>query len=1093
MLTWIIDKSTRHNGVILALVALLVLSGWISLQRISIDAIPDLTDTQVIVYSTWDVSPDIMEDQVTYPIVSGLLAVPGVRDIRGFSDFGASFVYIIFEDGTDIYWARSRVLEYLANITPRLPEEVQTQLGPDATGVGWIYQYVLTDSSGQVGLEEMRSFQDWFLRYQLQSVPGVAEVASFGGGQKQFQIQVNPEKLRLFNIPIRQVAEAVRSGNSERGARVLEFSGTEYMVRLRGYAKNLEDIENIVVASDRGIPIYVKNIANVVLAPEIRRGVGDYNGYGDAVGGIVVMRYGENANAVIERVKKRIAELKTSFPEGVELIETYDRSELIQSALYTLKSKTIVEMLVVAFVILFFLLHFSSSMVPILVLPTAVVMSFIPMLFMGVSANIMSMGGIIISIGAMVDAAIVVVENCHKKIDSWKSQGRVHSQKEAILTAIKEVAPASFYSLLVISVSFLPIFALEAQEGKLFHPLAYTKTFVMMIAAVLSITFVPALLVLLGRDQKFSFRPIFLSNLCNRILTPLGFKEEDHAVSRALYKLYSPCVRFVVEHKWKTVVFAYLMVVLTLPVFFKLGSEFMPPLNEGTILYMPTTLPGISASEAQALLQKQDEILASFPEVKSVHGKAGRADTATDPAPLSMMETVIVLRPQNEWRRKERWYSFLPDFLSYPFTWLWPREMSWEELIAEMDKAMQFPGLTNAWTMPIKGRIDMLTTGIRTPLGLKISGSDLEEISRIGEQVERVLQEVEGTRSVFAERVTGGYFLDIDFKREALARYGIGIEQAARDVELALGGMNISTTVMGRERYPIQVRYARGFRGELEDLKQILLESPRGYTVPLGSVASLTKTTGPGMIRNENGLLTGYVFIDLETTDFGSYVEKARSVLDQSISLPPGYSLVWSGQFESMDRVKNKLQLLIPLTLLLVAVLMFLNTGSWVKTGMILFALPFSAIGAIWLLYLLDFHLSVAVWVGIIALLGVDAETSIYMLLYLDMSHEDRKKRGLLNSVEDLKLAIHEGAVQRIRPKMMTVVTTFLGLMPVLLATTSATGADVMKRMVAPMIGGIFTSFLLELLVFPALFAIWKEQELLKRSKGSIIGGSRSV
>lgn len=1075
MIKAIIETCARQRGLALILVLAFVVAGVLSAQRVNVDAIPDLSDTQVIVYSSWNVSPDIIEDQVTYPIVTSLLAVPKVKDIRGLSMFGASYVYVIFEDGTDLYWARSRVLEYLSGLIPKLPEGVQTQLGPDATGVGWVYQYAIKDTSGKQSLDELRSLQDWFLRYQIQSVPGVSEVASFGGFEKQYQVQVNPEYLRAYKISLQEVARAIRGGNEEHGARIIEFSGIEYMVRLRGYAQSRQDLENIVIASDsRGTPIYVKNVARVEEGPEIRRGVGDLNGLGDTVGGIVVMRHGENAQRVIERVKDKLEDLKSGLPEGVELVTTYDRSQLIDRSIDTLKSKTILEMVVVAAVIAFFLLHFSSAMVPILVLPTAVMISFIPMLFMGISANIMSLGGIIISIGAMVDAAIVVVENCQKHLETWK-EGDGGLDK-IVLKAVLEVAPASFYSLLVIAVAFLPIFALEAQEGKLFQPLAFTKTAAMLIAAVLSITMVPALMVLLSQVKRGAGSK--KNSFLNWLLAPKGFPENRHPVSRWLIKVYGPIVDKVVDHRRKVIVGAILAVVVTVPVFFRLGGEFMPPLNEGTILYMPTTMPGISVGEAYTLLQKQDEILKSFPEVASVHGKAGKAKTATDPAPLSMMETVVVLKEPGEWPIVDRWYSSLPEFTWGLFSWLTPSHRTWDELIREMDKKMQFPGVTNAWTMPIKGRIDMLTTGIRTPVGIKVSGPDMNKIASLGQEIEKILPQLKGTRSVFAERVTGGYFLDINFNREGLARHGISVRKAHTDVRSAMAGIQASTTVEGQERYGVQVRYARGFRQDLEDLKQILLASPKGYQVPLGSVASLQFNSGPGMIRNENGLLTGYVFVDLHSSDVSGYVREAKKLIAEQLKLPAGYSLSWSGQFESIVRVQDKLKVMLPLTLAIIILLIFLNTRSAVKTGIVLLAIPFSAIGAIWLLYGLDYNMSVAVWVGLIALLGVDAETAIYMLMYLDLSYDKRVKEGRLNSFADLRGAIHEGAVHRIRPKMMTVMTTFFGLLPVLLASTDATGADVMKRMVAPMIGGIFSSFLLELVVYPAIYAVWRERKL---------------
>ena len=1083
MILKVIDFCAKNRLITLFCVLVLLIGGWFSMKSISIDAIPDLSDTQVIVYSKWNVSPDIIEDQVTYPIVTSLLGVPKIKDIRGLSTFGVSYVYAIFEDGTDIYWARSRVLEYLSKITPQLPKGVQTELGPDATGVGWVYQYALKDISGKNSLAKLRSFQDWFLKYQLQAVPGVSEVASFGGFENQYQVQINPESLRAYNISLTKVTKAIQEGNSETGARVIEFSGTEYMIRAKGYAKNRKDLENIVVGvSKNGVPIYVKNIAKVAKGPEIRRGLGDLNGMGDVVGGIVVMRFGESANNVIKRIEKKLQDLKSSLPEGVEIVETYNRSDLIKRSVNTLTNELIVEMIVVALIIMLFLLHLPSALVPIITLPTAVIISFILMYFMGVSANIMSLGGIAIAIGAMVDASIVVVENCHKKIEEWRNEGQKGEVTDIIISAIKEVGPASFYSLLVIAVSFTPIFALEAQEGKLFKPLAYTKTSAMLVASVLSITLVPALLVIFTRTKELTKGPTWLTRSVNFLFVSKAYSEDDHPISSVLFKLYGPVVDWVVENRKKVIGLAFLMVVATVPIYFKLGSEFMPHLNEGTILYMPTTMPGISATVAQDILQRQDKILKSFQEVKSVHGKAGRATTATDPAPLSMMETVVVLKDQREWRKVERWYSFLPDFLEWPFKKITPDYMSWEELIKDMDSKMKFPGLTNAWTLPIKGRIDMLTTGIRTPVGIKVSGSDLKEIERIGVEVEKIINKIDGVRSVFAERVTGGFFFDFNFNREALARHGISINQAQEILTTALGGKNVTTTVEGRERYSVNVRYARGFRQNKEDIKRILLDSPKGYQIPLSEVATIEIVNGPGMIRNDNGLLTGYVYVDLTTSDIGRFVENAKKVVNKNLDLPTGYSLSWSGQYESMKRVKDKLKVVLPITMLIILLLIFLNTGSAIKTLIVLLAIPFSAIGAFWLLYILGYNMSIAVWVGMIALLGVDAETAIYMLLYLDLAYDKKLKAGEMSNFSDLKKAIHIGAVKRIRPKMMTVLTTFLALLPILWASSANSGADVMKRMAAPMVGGIITSFLLELLVYPAIFALWKEKEIRKKS-----------
>jgi Cu(I)/Ag(I) efflux system membrane protein CusA/SilA len=1078
MILRLIEASAKHRWLTLLIVLALSVSGWFSMKTLSIDAIPDLSDTQVIVYSTWNASPDIMEDQVTYPIISALLGVPKVKDIRGLSMYGASYVYVIFEDGTDIYWARSRVLEYLSTLNKDLPAGVKTQMGPDATGVGWIYQYALVDRSGQHSLEELRSFQDWFLRYQLQALPGVAEVASFGGPQKQYQVQINPEKLRTYNITLSQVMDAIKQGNSETGARVIEYSGTEYMIRARGYAKSRADLENIVVQVDKqGTPIYVKNIGRVALGPDMRRGLGDLDGEGEAVGGVIVMRFGENAHTVISNVKAKIAEIQSSFPDGIEIVETYDRSALILEVIDTLVHELTLEILVVAAIIVLFLMHLPSALVPIITLPIALLISFIAMRALNVSANVMSLAGIAIAICDMVDAAIVVVENCHKKIEDWHRNNKKGPLSTIILDAIREVGPASFYSLLVLAVSFLPIFALDAQEGRLFHPLAYTKTLAMMVGAILAITLVPALL-MIGLDvERITLGPQWLRSRLESWIV-LGYRpEEKHPISRTLFRVYSPCVDWVVAHRIKVVIASLLIVVATLPVYFKLGSEFMPPLNEGTILYMPTTMPGISVTEAQKLLQKQDAILKSFPEVLRVHGKAGAATTATDSAPLSMMETVVVLKDQREWRSKERYYSNWPHWIQVPLSWITPEYMTWNELVAEMDAALQIPGQVNAWTMPIRNRIDMLSTGIRTPIGIKVSGAKLEEIERVGIEIEQTLHSLPETRSVFAERVVGAYFLDFKFNRQALARHGISMESAHRSLSAALGGENVTTTVEGRERYTVNVRYARAFRQERADLASILLEAPNGHQIPLSQVASIEASTGPGMIRNENGLLTAYVYIDT-TQDVGTYVTRAKEAIAEKVKLQPGYSLTWSGQYQNMARVRETLKLVIPLTLVIILTLIYMNTGSAMKTAIVLLAIPFSAVGAIWLLYALDYNMSIAVWVGLIALLGVDAETAIYMLLYLDLAYEERVKEGRMQTFEDLRQAIHEGAVRRIRPKLMTVLTTFIALLPIMVASSADAGADVMKRMAAPMVGGIFTSFLLELLVYPAIFAIWKSRSL---------------
>ncbi len=1061
----IIDFSARNKFIVFIFVAASLLASFWSIKNIPLDAIPDLSDTQVIVYSRWDRSPDIIEDQVTYPIVTALLGAPNVKAIRGFSDFGYSYVYVIFKDGTDIYWARSRTLEYLSKIIPKLPEGVQTELGPDASGVGWVYQYALVDKSGKHDLHELRSFQDWYLRYHLQSVPGVAEVASLGGFVKQYQITIEPNKLQAYDIPLNMVIDAIREGNQETGGRLLEFSGAEYMVRGRGYATSVEDLENIVVTTDKkGIPVLIKNIAHVAIGPEIRRGLADLNGQGDVVTGTVVMRYGENALNVIDRVKAKIKEVEPSFPEGVELVPVYDRSELIKESIETLKRKLMEEMLVVSLVIILFLWHFRSALIPIFTLPIAVMLSFIPMFGMQLTSNIMSLGGIAIAIGAMVDASIVLIENAHKRIEQWKIEGRKEPYNEVLIHSAKEVGRPIFFSLLVIAVAFIPIFALEAQEGRLFKPLAFTKNYAMAFAALLSITLAPALMLLFIRERKFNLRPRWF----NRIVTFFAggeiHAEENHPVSRFLFRLYEPVVRWVVDHRKIVVILALILIVITMPLFFLIGQEFMPQLNEGAILYMPTTLPGISVTEAQKLMQTQDRILKSFPEVELVFGKAGRIESSTDPAPFSMMETVILLKPQKEWTRK----------------------ISYEELVNEMDAALRIPGTTNAWTMPIKNRIDMLTTGVRTPIGIKVLGDDLKTIEKIGIRLENILKDIKGTRSVFAERVSGGYFLDFDLKRDQLARYGLSVMDAQMTIQSAIGGENITTTVEGRERYPVNLRYPRGLRDDVHELSRVLVATPSGAHIPLGQIADIVLRTGPSMIRNESGLLAGYVYVDVTGRDIGGYVTEAKRKVREHLDLPTGYALSWSGQYEYMERVKQRLMVVVPVTFFIIFFLLYINTGSLVKTGIVLLAVPFSLIGALWLLWVLGYNMSIAVWVGLIALAGVDAETGVIMLLYLDLAYDEAKRKKLLNSFDGLKEAIVHGAVKRIRPKMMTVGTTFMGLLPIMWAASWESGADVMKRIAAPMVGGIFTSFLMELLVYPAIYAVWKWNFEMKKGKNIV-------
>ena len=1077
MINRIIELSANNRLVVFVVVAATFLAGWWSMHHVPLDAIPDLSDVQVIVYSRWDRSPDIVEDQVTYPIVTSMLGAPRVKDIRGFSDFGYSFVYIIFEEGTDIYWARSRTMEYLSKILPRLPAGVKTELGPDATGIGWVFQYALVDRTGRHSLAELRSFQDWNLRYHLQAVPGVAEVAPLGGFVRQYQVNLDPNRLQAYGMALEKVVEAIRGGNNDVGGRLVEFSGREYMVRGRGYARTTEDLTRIGLGvSPGGVPITVGDVGQVVLGPDLRRGLADLDGTGDVVCGIVIMRQGENALQVIDRVKAKIEQLKPSLPPGVEMITTYDRSELILRSIDNLKTTVIEEVIMVSLVILIFLWHIPSAIIPIITIPVAMVISFIPMKLLGITSNIMSLGGIAIAIGAMVDAAIVVVEQTHKKLEEWDRNGRTVAFRSVVIEAVKEVGGPSFFALLVIAVSFLPIFTLEAQEGRLFRPLAFTKTFSMIVAAVLALTLDPAMRLLFTQVDAFQFRPRWLARAVSAVLVGKIHSEEKHPISRVLMRVYEPVVDCVLRWKWTVVAAAVGIVVVTVPVYRKLGSEFMPPLDEGVLLYMPSTLPGISAAEAERLLQVQDRILKSFPEVERVLGKAGRAETPTDPAPLSMMETTVVLKPQSQWRKVATWYSdwkWAPGWLVTAFRHITPDHISQEALVEEMDRALKIPGTTNAWTMPIRNRIDMLTTGIRTPVGVKIYGADLGKIEELGGQIERVLQKVPGTRSVFAERTTGGYFLDFELKRDQLARYGISIDEAQMHVMNAIGGDPITTTVEGRERYTVNVRYLRDFRSDPEALGRVLVSAMGGkQQIPMAQIADLRLVAGPSMLRNENGLLNGYVYVDVAGRDVGSYVEEAKKAVRDGIQWPAGYTVVWSGQYESMERVKERLKVVLPLTLFLILVLLYVNTQSWVKTGIILLAVPFSAVGAVWLLYLLDYNMSIGVWVGLIALMGVDAETGVFMLLYLDLAYQQARQHGQMRDWNDLRAAIIHGAVKRVRPKVMTVATMFLGLLPIMWSI--GTGADVMKRIAAPMLGGIFTSFLLELTVYPAIYAIWK-------------------
>ena len=1079
MINRIIEFSAANRLPVILMTAILAVMGWWSMRHLPLDAIPDLSETQVIIYSKWDRSPDIVEDQVTYPIVTAMLGAPKVKTVRGFSDFGFSYVYVVFEEGTDIYWARSRTLEYLSSVQQRLPQGVQTEIGPDATGLGWVYQYALVDTTGQRSQAEIRSYQDWYLRYYLKSVPGVAEVAPIGGFRQQYQVNLDPNRLQFYGIPITRVLDAVKNNNSDTGGRLIEFGGIEHMVRGRGYAKSIEEFEQIAVtASENGTPIRIRDLGVVALGPDYRRGVGDLNGTGDAVSGIVVMRQGQNALDVISRVKAKIREIEPGLPAGLRIVPVYDRSDLITRAIDTLKGTLTEVILTVSVVILFFLWHVPSAIIPIITIPLAVLISFIPFRLMGVSANIMSLGGIAIAIGAMVDAAIVVVEQTHKKLELWEQDGRKGSYREVIVSAVKEVGGPSFFALLVIAVSFLPVLTLEAQEGRLFKPLAYTKNLSMIVAAVLAITLDPALRILFTRFDRFTFRPAWLSRAANALTVGTIYPEQRHPVSRFLIRWYEPVVTWALRRRWTVIGVALLLMAATVYPALKLGSEFMPPLDEGALMYMPTTMPGISVGEAQKLLQTTDRIIKRFPEVETVYGKAGRAESATDPAPLSMLETVIVLKPREKWRSVATWYSsWAPAPLAAVLRPVWPDRISREELVSQLNEALKIPGVSNAWTMPIKGRIDMLTTGIRTPVGLKVSGANLVQIEQIGGQIEALLRKVPGTRSVFAERTGGGYFLDITWNREELARHGLSVTQAQEAVQNAIGGENVTTTVEGRERYAVNVRYLRDFRSNMEALQRVLVPAFDGRRqVPLGELAEISVTDGPSMIRDEDGIMTGYVYVDIADRDPAGYIAEAGRLLRSKVELPPGYAFSWSGQFEAMQRVRERLTTVIPLTLLLIIGLLYLNTKSPGRTALIMLAVPFSAIGAVWLLWLLGYNMSIGVWVGLIALLGVDAETGVFMLLYLDLAYREAEREGRLRSREELHQAIRYGAAKRIRPKLMTVACMFLGLLPVMWST--GTGSDVMKHIAAPMIGGILTSFLLELLVYPVIYELWKGRSL---------------
>jgi Cu(I)/Ag(I) efflux system membrane protein CusA/SilA len=1030
MIARLIEGSARNPILVILCVVLLAIGGlWAGFQ-VPLDAIPDLSDVQVIIYTEWQGrSPTLIEDQVTYPIVTTLLAGPRVKRVRGVSEYGVSYVYVIFEDRTDLYWARSRVLEYLQKLTGKLPSGVAPTLGPDATGVGWVYQYALVDESGAHDLAQLRSLQDWYLRYQLESVPGVAEVSAVGGFVKQYQIDVDPNTLAAYRLPITTIIEAVRNSNAEVSGRVLEMAGTEYVIRGRGYLRSVEDIELIPVGTDgRGTPILIRDIAHVHIGPDQRRGLAELDGKGQTVGGIVIMRAGENALAVIERIKAKLDEITPALPKGVHIVPTYDRSDLIHRAIAVLREKLVEESVIVSLVAVVFLFHLRSALVAILILPVAVLLAFIPMAYLHITSSIMSLGGIAIAIGAMVDAAIVMVENAHKRLEQAPHADRI----ETIIAAAKEVGRPLFFSLLVIAVSFLPIFALESQEGRLFTPLAYTKTFSMLFATALSVILAPVLMVLLIRGRIRA--------------------EAKNPLNWLLITLYRPILSGALRVRWLTLGLAVVVVGFTAPIFFRLGAEFMPPLNEGTILYMPTTVPGLSIPESAKVLQVQDQLLATFPEVERVFGKMGKAPTATDPAFVGMAEITVTLKPEAQWR---------PG-------------MTWDRLLDEMDAKLRIPGFPNIWWMPIQTRTEMITTGVRSPVGIKVLGPDLKTIEKIGLEIEQVLANVPGTKSAFAERLNEGYYLDLTVNRREAARYGLTVGDVQAVITSAIGGETVTTTVEGRERYPVNVRYKRELRDDPDRLKRVLIPTPSGAQIPLGQIVEMVITQGPPSIADEAGALAGLVSVAVSGRDLRGYVQDAQRAVRDRVTLPPGYQLIWTGQYEHLVRAEERLKLVVPVTIGIILLLLYLNFGSLAKSLIVLLSVPFAAIGAIWYLDYLGYNLSVAVWVGIIALAGVAAETGVVMLVYLDEAYERRVREGRVTTAHDLIEAILEGAVQRVRPKMMTVAAIMGGLLPIM--WTSGTGADVMKRIAAPMIGGMVSSTILTLIVIPVLYFIWKRR-----------------
>jgi Cu(I)/Ag(I) efflux system membrane protein CusA/SilA len=1151
MLEKIIEYSIKNRFLIIF--ATLMIFGWglYSLATTPMDAIPDLSDVQVIIFTEYPgQAPQVVEDQVTYPLTTAMLSVPGAKVVRGYSFFGFSFVYIIFQDGTDIYWARSRVLEYINYVSKRLPRGVTPSLGPDATGVGWIYEYALVDSTGTHDLAKLRSIQDWFLRYELTSVEGVSEAASVGGFVKQYQVEVDPNKLVAYGIPLSRVQQAIQRSNRDVGGRLVEMSETEYMVRGRGYIKSVEDLRDIPLGVDEtGTAVFVRDIAHVHTGPELRRGITELDGDGEVVGGVVVMRFGENALATIKRVKEKLESLKAGLPEGVEIVPVYDRSGLIERAVSTLREKLVEESIVVSLICIIFLFHFRSAFVAIITLPLGILAAFIIMKYQGLNANIMSLGGIAIAIGAMVDAAIVMIENAHKQLEK---ADRSADHWTVITIAAKQVGPALFFSLLIITFSFMPIFTLQAQEGRLFSPLAFTKTYSMAASALLAVTIVP---VMMGYFIRTSLLPHQWSRSSQRLVScaaaagvflgvwivperllpftvlssmslPIAvvtgtitllllwpqdvWPEEKNPVNKFLIRVYRPVILWVLRHKFITILSALLITMTLIPyrslvleklpqglvkraaetldVLFpaeRIGGEFMPPLYEGDLLYMPTTLPGVSITKARELLQQTDKIIKSFPEVKHVFGKVGRADTATDPAPLSMIESTIMLKPESEWRkvRVGRFFSDWPGFIKDPLAWILPEERSItpDELSAEMNRAIQFPGLTNAWTMPIKTRIDMLATGIKTPVGIKIMGDNLETLSATGRQIEGVLRSVPGTLSVYSERVSGGYYFDYEIDRRAAARYGLTVGDVQDVIQSAVGGMNISETVEGLERYPVNLRYGRELRDSIDKLERVLIATPSGAQIPIRQVANTSIRQGPPAIKSENSRTSAWVYIDLKDVDVASYVRNARKVIEKEISLPEGYSLVWSGQYEYMERANKRLMIVVPVTLMIIFLLLYLNFKNFIESLIVMISLPFAIVGGVWFIYMLGYDMSIAVGVGFIALAGVAAETGVIMLIYLDEAYSKKRiEKGDAFNYKDVYDAVLFGAVERVRPKIMTVAAIMAGLLPIFWG--HGAGSDTMRRIAAPMIGGMVSSTVLTLIVIPAVYTAWKIS-VLKRER----------